>query len=101
MGLIDADRLKRQVVCMTIISNYPVEKANVFLELIESQPTAYDIDVIVKQLEELKNAERDKQDKYDNDGFKDGEQIFSEGRSQGRFEAFNEVIKILKREGDK
>ena len=59
-------------------------------------PTAYDPDKIVVQLEELKKAEQDRSDDCDENGFGDGEQIFNDGRSQGRFEAFGEAIKIVK-----
>lgn len=60
------------------------------------QPTAYDPDKIVVQLEELKKAEQNRPDNYDENGFGDGEQIYDDGRSQGRFEAFGEAIKIVK-----
>lgn len=59
-------------------------------------PTAYDPDKIVVQLEELKKAEQDRSDDCDENGFGDGEQIYDDGRSQGRFEAFGEAIKIVK-----
>ena len=66
---------------------------------IEEQPTAYDPDKVVVQLEELKKAEQNKPDNCDENGFGDGEQIYDDGRSQGRFEAFGEAIKIVKRGG--
>lgn len=50
--LIDADAFKRQVAGMTIVNNYPVNKANAWCELIDSQPTAYDPDKVVEQLED-------------------------------------------------
>ena len=56
----------------------------------------YDPDKIVVQLEELKKAEQDRPDACDENGYGDGEQIFNDGRSQGRFEAFGEAIKIVK-----
>ena len=59
-------------------------------------PTAYDPDKVVEQLEELKKAEQDRSDDCDENGYGDGEQIFNDGRSQGRFEAFGEAIKIVK-----
>ena len=59
-------------------------------------PTAYDPDRVVVQLEELKKAEQDRSDDCDENGFGDGEQIYDDGRSQGRFEAFGEAIKIVK-----
>ena len=51
MRLIDADKFKQQIAGMTVINNFPVEKANKLCELIDSQPTAYDVDKIVELLE--------------------------------------------------
>lgn len=59
-------------------------------------PTAYDPDKIEVQLEELQKAEQDRPDNCDENGFGDGEQIYDDGRSQGRFEAFGEAIEIVK-----
>lgn len=59
-------------------------------------PTAYDVDAIVEQLEDLKKVEQNKENECDEDGLGDGEQIFSDGRSQGKFEAFGKAIKIVK-----
>lgn len=49
--LIDADAFKRQVAGMAISNNYPANKANAWCELIDEQPTAYDMDKVVEQLE--------------------------------------------------
>ena len=50
--LIDADALKRQIAGMTIANSYSVNKANALCELIDAQPTAYDPDKVVEQLDE-------------------------------------------------
>lgn len=50
MRLIDADAFKKQIAGMAIINNYPPDKANKMCELIDAQPTAYDVDKIVEQL---------------------------------------------------
>ncbi len=55
MGLIDADEFKKQIAGMTIANNYPVNKASALCDLIDAQPTAYDPDKVVKQLEKLKS----------------------------------------------
>ena len=86
MRLIDAD-----VLVEGRVENDPVVIAA------KCTPTAYDPDKIVVQLEELKKAEQDRSDDCDENGFGDGEQIFNDGRSQGRFEAFGEAIKIVKK----
>lgn len=49
--LIDADAFKRQIAGMTIANSYSVNKANALCELIDAQPTAYDPDKVVEQLE--------------------------------------------------
>lgn len=85
MRLIDADLLIEGRV-----ENDPVVVAA------KCAPTAYDPDKIVVQLEELKKAEQNRPDNCDENGFGDGEQIYDDGRSQGRYEAFREAIKIVK-----
>lgn len=85
MRLIDAD-----VLVEGRVENDPVVIAA------KCAPTAYDPDKVVEQLEELKKAEQDRPDNCDETGFGDGEQIYDDGRSQGRFEAFGEAIKIVK-----
>lgn len=59
-------------------------------------PTAYDPDKVVEQLEKLKKVEQDRPDDCDEDGCGDGEQIYDDGRSQGRYEAFGKAIQIVK-----
>lgn len=39
---------------MAISNNYPANKANALCELIDAQPTAYDPDKVVTQLEEYR-----------------------------------------------
>lgn len=51
MRLIDADEFRRQIAGMAIVSGYPPRKANALCELIDKQPTAYDVDKVVEQLE--------------------------------------------------
>lgn len=58
-------------------------------------PTAYDSDKVVEQLGKLKKAEQDRPDDCDEDGCGDGEQIYDDGRSQGRYEAFGKAIQIV------
>lgn len=59
-------------------------------------PTAYNPEKVVEQLEILKKAEQDRPDDCDEDGCGDGEQIYDDGRSQGRYEAFGKAIQIVK-----
>ena len=96
MRLIDADKFEG-----FIRKKYAdIEKAEDIKEQmlfdLSYQPTAYDPDKVVEQLEKLKKAEQDRQDDCDEDGCGDGEQIYDDGRSQGRFEAYVRAIEIVK-----
>lgn len=51
MRLIDADAFKTQIAGITIANNYPTSKANAICKVIDAQPTAYDPDKVVEQLE--------------------------------------------------
>ncbi len=51
MRLIDADEFIRQIAGMAIVNGWPRYKAYAFCELIDNQPTAYDTDKVVEQLE--------------------------------------------------
>lgn len=55
--LIDADALKSLIAGMAISNNYHANKANALCELIDAQPTAYDVDKVVRQLEAYSNAD--------------------------------------------
>ena len=58
MRLIDADEFKRQIAGMAIINGYSPQKANALCELIDNQPTAYDLDNVVEQLEDRSTLSR-------------------------------------------
>lgn len=51
---------------------------------------------IIEKLEELKQKEKNRPDDCDENGIGDGEQIYEDGRSQGRYEQIVEIIKIVK-----
>ena len=53
MRLIDADALKKDLKSVTL-SNGTLVNTNAVLYLLEEYPTAYDVDKVVEQLEELK-----------------------------------------------
>lgn len=52
MRLIDADVFKQQIAGMAIVAGYSPQKANRLCKLIDEQPTAYDIDKVIKNLNE-------------------------------------------------
>lgn len=54
MRLIDADESKKNIVGTAILINHPPSKAEELYKLIDSQPTAYDVEKVVKELEDLK-----------------------------------------------
>ena len=54
MRLIDADEFQKQIAGMAILNNYTPNKANALCELIDSQPTAFDVEKVVKELRDLK-----------------------------------------------
>ncbi len=60
------DAFKRQVAGMTIANNYSANKANALCELIDAQPTAFNLDKVVKQFEE-RTAFLNGCTKYDNE----------------------------------
>lgn len=51
--LIDADAFEKQIAGMAIKNNYDTNKANAICKIIDAQPTAYDPDKVVEQLEEV------------------------------------------------
>ena len=60
MRLIDADEFEKQIAGMTIANNYPVKKASALCDLIDEQPTAYDLDKVVAELKKLADKANDK-----------------------------------------
>lgn len=54
MRIIDADKFKKQIAGMAIVNGYSAQKVNKMCELIDEQPTAYDVDKVVEQLKETK-----------------------------------------------
>ena len=98
MRLIDADKVLENLEKVKKESASLVDIAYIigFQCVIDEQPTAYDPDKVVTQLEELRKEEQDRPDDCDEDGCGDGEQIYDDGRSQGRYEAFGKAIEIVK-----
>jgi len=48
MRLINADKFKQEIAAATIRNNLAVSKCNAICELIDRQPTAYDVDRVVE-----------------------------------------------------
>ena len=65
--------------------------------ILRSQPTAYDSDKVVNQLKELKAQDYDDSDEAPE--WEDIENVYEDGRSQGRYEAYYNAIEIVKSGG--
>ena len=55
---------------------------------------------IIEKLEELKKSETEREDLCDEEGCGDGEEIYEDGKSQGRFEQVVRIIEIVKQEAE-
>ena len=86
MRLIDADELIKDRV-----ENDPVRIA------VKCAPTAFDKEKVIKELVELRQMEYNDSDEESETI--DGEEIYDEGRSQGRFEAYHRAIEIVEKGG--
>jgi hypothetical protein len=67
------------------------------VEIIKNQPTAFDKEEVIGELVELR--QREYNDSDDEPETLDGEEIYDEGRSQGRFEAYHRAIEIVEKGG--
>lgn len=67
--------------------------------LIDDQPTAFDVEKVIEELEDLREVELRRPDMCGELGDGDGEAQYNDGVSQGRYEAFIEAIEIVKRGG--
>ena len=91
-----SDLIRRKDVAEFMFNNRMCTSINNAYDKLKCIPTAHDPKKVVKQLGKLKKAEQDRPDDCDEDGCGDGEQIYDDGRSQGRFEAFGKAIQIVK-----
>lgn len=90
-----------QLLMSDIVKNNPT--ARYILEQvlydIENAPTAYDVDKVIEQLEKLISKEYEKPKNCDENGFGDGEEIYEDGRTQGKYEAYKKALEIVKAGG--
>lgn len=99
MRLIDADEFQKQIAGMAILNNYPPNKANALCKLVDNQPTVFDVEKVVEELENLREVEFRRPDMCGELGDGDADTLYNDGVSQGRYEAFIEAIEIVKRGG--
>jgi hypothetical protein len=69
------------------------------IRTLRNYKTAFDVEKVVEELENLREVELHTGDMCDELGNGDGESQYNDGVSQGRYEAFIEAIKIVKRGG--
>lgn len=67
--------------------------------MIKEQPTAFDVEKVIEELENLREVELHRPDMCGELGDGDGEAQYNDGVSQGRYEAFIEAIEIVKQGG--
>lgn len=71
--------------------------AEMLAQHIKKLPTAFDKEKVIEELVELRQKDYSESDEEPE--LSDGEEIYDEGRSQGRFEAFHTAIKIVEKGG--
>lgn len=98
MRLIDADKIDFNEVFVGA-SKFAEDTRQAGKMLIDAQPTAYDVDKVIKVLERLKETEQNREDECDEEGYGDAEQIYSDGESQGKFRAYIKAIEVVKSGG--
>lgn len=92
MRLIDADRLMD-----SLRGNVLIDVTAELENEVAQQPTAFDKEKVIEELVELRQKEYSDSD--ENLESIDGEEIYDEGRSQGRFEAYHNAIEIVEKGG--
>ena len=70
---------------------------NVVLQTISDCHTAFDKEKVIEELVELRQSEYNDADEESET--MDGEEIYDEGRSQGRFEAYCRAIELVEKGG--
>ena len=100
MRLIDADLLMENLGFMDTEEEREDNIGQIIIwEDVDRLPTAFDLEKVVEELENLREAELSRPDMCGELGDGDGEAQYNDGVSQGRYEAFIEAIKIVKRGG--
>jgi hypothetical protein len=90
--LIDADKLIEDV-----LNSMPTGSARgVFRAFIEEQPTAFDVDKVVEQLEKIKDKAQLRRDELSTLKVITSEFIDKKGYERGRVYAFDDAIDIVK-----
>lgn len=107
MRPIDADKLLKCVEASMLNNTHRngnaalchVSEHRHFIETIVEQPTAFDVEKVIEELENLREVELRRPDMCNELGYGDADAQYNDGVSHGRYEAFIEAIKIVKRGG--
>ena len=70
---------------------------NLAITIVKEQPTAFNVDKVIEELENLQEVELHRPDMCGELGDGDADAQYNDGVSQGRYEAFVEAIEIVKR----
>ena len=108
MRLIDADLLIEEIESLRctltglragkgVLARAADEYRKSILQIISDQPTTFDKEKVIDELVELRQIEYNDSDEEPE--LLDGEEIYDEGRSQGRFEAYHRAIEIVEKGG--
>ena len=93
MRLIDADESKKNIVETAILINHPPSKAEELYKLIDSQPTAFDVEKVIEQLKEESRQSYADFEKYAE------EHNMGSGFNDWHYKGLNRAIEIVKRGG--
>lgn len=105
MRLIDADELITEIENSRnnnphkdchVKRNHDIEHGH-FIKMVNDQPISFDKEKVVEELVELR--QREYNDSDEESETMDVEEIYDEGRSQGRFEAYHRAIEIVEKGG--
>lgn len=107
MRPIDADKLLKCVEASMLNNTHRngnaalchVSEHRHFIKTIVEQPTAFNVEKVIEELENLREVELRRPDIRDELGDGDADAQYNDGVSHGRYEAFIEAIKIVKRGG--
>ena len=97
--LMSDDLISRKALIADMRSRKYINKAlcEIFETIVDDAPMAFDKEKVIEELVELRQKEYSDSDEEIE--IIDGEEIYDEGRSQGRFEAYHRAIKIVEKGG--
>lgn len=89
MRLIDADKFKQQIAAVCVENHYDTGRANSLIKLIDAQPTAYDVEKVIKLLDNRAASAKEYWD------------AFNDSCAFGEMNAYEQAIEIVRSGGCK